>query len=797
VTPVRAALAAVVVLFAGTAAAQPVLPPADAPFAGTAERTLAGSKPEYPQATKAPAGAPNILVVLVDDAGFGNPSTFGGPVRTPTLDHLAEQGLRYNRFHVTALCSPTRAAMLSGRNHHAVGFGSIVETHGGFPGYDALWPRSAASVARILRDNGYSTAAIGKWHLTPDDEQGPVGPFDRWPNALGFDYFWGFLGGESSHYDPLLVENDKVVGVPTEKHFYLTTAMADRAIAWLRAQRSQSPDRPFFMYVATGASHAPHHVPPEWSKKYQGKFDQGWDKLREETFARQKKLGVIPADARLTPRPDILPAWDSLDADVRTLYARQMEVYAGFQEATDHEIGRVIAAIDDLGLHDDTLVVYVFGDNGASMEGTETGTFNEITALNGIALTPEQQEKAIKAYGGLEVWGGPRTHPHYSAAWAWAGDTPFQWGKQIASHLGGTRNPMVVSWPKRIRDAGGLRSQFTHAIDLTPTLLEVAGVQAPATVDGVPQMPMHGTSFAFSFDDANAPDRHTQQYFEILGNRALYKDGWMLSCRVPRIPWRFDKETLAKLAPGVWNPDADPCELYDLRTDFSQANDVAAAHPEKVQELKDLFWAEASKYQVLPLFGGLGLIWGIRPPALPAGTTYTYYPGVENVAPGMIPNLYNRSHVIRADIDVDNNTCLAVWCFGTDGVIVANASFLGGYSLYVQGGYLHYTYSMLGLKIDHIVASKPLPTGRVSVRYEFAADEPGTMGTGGTGRLFVGDEQVGEGKLEHTVPLRYSGYAGMDIGRDNGLPVSPGYYYYLRSPFPFAGTIERVQFELR
>jgi len=431
------------------------------------------------------------------------------------------------------------------------------------------------------------------------------------------------------------------------------------------------------------------------------------------------------------------------------------------------------------------------------MEGTETGTFNELTALNGIPLTPEQQTKAIHAYGGLEVWGGPRTDPHYAAAWAWAGNTPFQWGKQIASHLGGTRNPMVVSWPARIKERGGLRSQFTHAIDLTPTLLEVAGIDAPQQVDGIAQTPMDGVSFAYTFDDATAPERHTQQYFEILGNRAMYKDGWMLSCRLPRIPWRFDRATLDRLAPGRWHPDADPCELYDLTTDFTQAENVAAAHPDTVRELTDLFWAEADRYQVKPLLGGLALIWGIRPPEPPSGTTYTFYPGVENVGPGMIPPIYHRSYAIDADLQIPRNTCFGVWCVGADGVIVANASFLGGFSLYVQGGTLHYTYSMLGLKLDTLKASKALPTGPVHVRYEFTADAPGQLGTGGTHRLFMAGEQVAEGKLEHTVPLRFSAYAGMDIGRDNGLPVSPGYYYYFRSPFPFAGTIEKVTFELR
>ena len=775
---------------------QAVLPLPEPPFQGLANRTLAGSKPDYPRPVQAPQGAPNILLILIDDAGFGNPSTFGGPVQTPTLDRLARDGLRYNRFHVTALCSPTRAALLSGRNHHAVGFGSVAEAHSGWPGYNAMWPRSAVSIAEILRDNGYSTAIFGKWHLTPDDQQGPAGPFDRWPNAFGFDYFWGFLGGEDSHYDPLLAENNRIIGVPTEKGFYLTTAMADRAIAWIREQKAQAPDKPFFVYFSTGASHAPHHVPREWSDRYAGKFDAGWDTLREETFARQKQLGVVPSDAKLTPRADAFPAWDSTPPEVKKLYGRQMEVYAGFQEETDHEVGRVIDAIEALGLRDNTLVIYIFGDNGASMEGTETGSFNELTALNGIPLTPAQQLEAIKAYGGLEVWGGPRTDPHYAAAWAWAGNAPFQWGKQVASHLGGTRNGMVITWPRRIRDRGGLRSQFTHVIDVAPTLLELVGLPAPTEVNGVVQMPMHGVSFAYTFDDANAPERHTQQYFEILGNRAMYKDGWMLSCRVPRIPWKFDRDALARLAPGVWNPDADPCELYDLRRDFSQADDLAAKEPDKVRELTDLFWAEAEKYQVLPLLGGAAFAWGIRPPEDAAGKTFTYYPGVENVAPGMIPPIYNRSYTISADLEIGRNTCAVVWCFGTDGVIVAESSFLGGFSLYVAGGRLRYTYSFLGLKVDTLVASEPLPTGKVNVRYEFTADAPGEMATGGTGRLLVNGQPVAEGKLEHTVPLRFSGYAGMDIGRDNGLPVSPSYYYYLRSPFPFEGTIEKVTFEL-
>ncbi len=781
---------------AGTLQAQEVLPRPDQPFQGSTNRTLQGSRPSYPQPVRAAAAAPNVLLVLIDDTGFGNPSTFGGPIHTPTLDRLAQEGLRYNRFHVAALCSPTRSALLSGRNHHAMHFGSIAEAHSGWPGYDGMWPKAAASVAEILRQNGYNTAAFGKWHLTPDTQQGASGPFDRWPNALGFDYFWGFLGAETSQYDPVLTENNRTIGVPTEKGFYFPQAMADRAIGWIRDQKSQAPDKPFFVYFSTGASHSPHHVPSQWSDKYKGKFDGGWDKYRQETFERQKKLGVIPADAKLTPRPTAFPAWDSIPPDQQQLYAREMEVFAGFTENADAEVGRVVQAIDDLGYHDDTLVIYIFGDNGASMEGGETGSFNEMTVLNGLPMTADKQLEAIKAYGGLDVWGGPRTDPHYAAAWAWAGNTPFQWGKQVASHLGGIRDPMVISWPKHIKDKGGLRSQFTHVTDIAPTILEVAGITAPRQVNGIAQMPMHGTSFAATFDDAKAPERHTQQYFEMFGNRAMYKDGWMASCRVARLPWRLDPEATAPLAPGVWDPDKDTCELYHLDEDFSQADDVAAKYPQRLADLKTLFWSEAEKYQVLPMLGGLAVAWRIRPPESER-TTFTYRQGVENIAPGTIPDIYNRSYSISADLEIQRNTCAVWWCVGSDGVIVADGSFLGGFSLYVQGGRLHYTYSFLGVKLDTIAAPDPLPTGKVNVRYEFTADKPLEMATGGAGRLFVNGVQVAEGKYEHTVPFRFSLYAAMDIGRDNGLPVSPGYYYYLKSPFPFQGTIDKVTFELK
>jgi arylsulfatase len=762
------------------------LPRADPPFRGVANRTLAGSRPDFPQPVTAPKGAPNVLLILVDDAGFGNPSTFGGPVQTPNLSRLAERGLKYNRFHVTALCSPTRAALLSGRNHHAVGFGSIAEFAGGWPGYNATWPKSAAGVAKILQGNGYSTAAFGKWHLTPDNQQGPAGPFDRWPNGLGFDYFWGFLGGETGQYDPVLTENNTVIGVPKDKDYYLPTDMADRAIRWIRDQKAQAPDRPFFAYYAPGASHAPHHVPKAWADKYKGKFDQGWDRLREETFARQKALGVIPADAKLTPRDPSFPAWDSVPDDVKTLYARQMEVYAGFQENCDHEIGRVIRSVEDLGLADDTLIFYIWGDNGSSMEGTETGSFNEMTMQNGMRLTAEQQLKLIGAYGGIDAWGGPAMQPHFACAWAWAGNAPFQWGKQVASHFGGTRDPMVVSWPRRIKDRGGLRSQFTHCIDVVPTVLEAAGITPPKQVDGIDQMPMHGTSFLDTFDDANAKGRHTRQYFEIFGNRAIYDDGWVACARLDRIPWRIDPAELSKYAPGSgWAPDKDRWELYHVDEDFSQSNDLAAKHPEKLAELKKVFWEEAGKYNVEPLLGGLAVFYGLPVPAA-TRTRFTYYPGTENIGSGMIPHVYNRSYTISADLDIPAG--------GAEGVIVAEADVMGGFSLYVQGSRLRHTYSLMGVKIDTLTSSEALPAGQVAVRYEFTADKPGVMGTGGVGRLFINGKAAGENRLEHTVPVRFSSYSGMDLGKDNGEAVSPTYKD--RSPFAFTGKIGKVVFDL-
>jgi hypothetical protein len=516
--------------------------------------------------------------------------------------------------------------------------------------------------------------------------------------------------------------------------------------------------------------------------------------LREETFARQKQLGVIPANAKLTARDPVFPAWDSVPPEVKKVYARQMEVYAGFQENTDHAVGRVVQAVEDMGLADNTLVIYIFGDNGASMEGTENGTFNEMTTLNGVPLTSDQQLKAIKAYGGLNKWGGPHMAPHYAAAWAWAGNTPFKWGKQVASHLGGIRNPMVIAWPKRIKDKGGLRRQFTHCTDIAPTILEAAGLPEPRQVNGVAQMPMHGVSFLSTFDDANAASLHTQQYFEILGNRAMYKDGWIACWRPDRIPWKFDPETAARFAPGKWDPDKDKCELYNFDEDFSQADDVADKYPDKVREMTALFWAEAEKYQVLPLFAELAFLWGF-PKDSTHQTKFVYYNGTENISPGMIPPIYNRSYSISADLDNPGRSSFGLRP-GIAGVIVAEGSFLGGFSLYVEEGRLKHTYSFLGLKLDTITSRDELPKGKVNVRYEFTTDKPGEFATSGTSRLFINGKQEAEGKIEHTVPLRFAAYEGMDIGTDNGLPVVPKFIYAKVLPTNFKGTIQKVEFDL-
>ncbi len=769
-----------------------VLPIPDRPFGGTIGRTLRDAVPDWsmiPGPTP-PEGAPNVLVVLIDDAGFGNLDTFGGPVRTPAFTRVQQMGLTYNRFHVTAVCSPTRAALLTGRNQHRVGFGSIAEYPGPFPGYTAAKPRSCTAVPRILQENGYVTAGMGKWHLTPDNVQGAAGPFDHWPKSWGFDHWWGFLSGAAGQYDPIITQDDWVVGVPEGndgEQYYFPDDLTDKSIEWLHAVRAQDATKPWMMYYSTGCAHAPHHVAPEWADRYEGVFDDGWDALRERTLARQKELGIVPPDTELTPRPDFLPAWDTLSENQKKLYARQAEVYAGYCENADWNVGRLLDAIEAMGDLDDTLIFYIWGDNGASMEGTVTGSFNELTFLNGLVLDADQQLELIDRYGGIEELGGVHTAPHYAAAWAHAMNTPFQYGKQTASHLGGTRNPMVVAWPSHIQPDATVRSQFTHCIDVGPTILEAAGIPEPTSVDGIAQEPMDGTSFGYTFDDADAAEQHIQQYFEMFGGRAMYKDGWWAASRPDRLPWDVSPATLARFGPDAdWDPDRDVgWELYDLTTDFSQAHDLAADHPEKVQELQELWWSEAERNRVLPLMAGLSVIYGILPP-MPTRTRFSFAGDVQNVQRGMIPRIYGRSYAIEADVVVPDD--------GAEGVLVANADFIGGFALWVDGDRrLNHTYSWLGVERYRQVSDTPIPAGEVKLEMRFEADAP-LPGSGGKVTLWADGDQIGEGTMAHTVPIAFSSYAGMDVGRDNGLVVDLD--YEAEAPYPFTGTIKEVVFDL-
>lgn len=769
-----------------------VLPIPDRNFGGAVGRTMDDAVGDWSMIAEVtpPENAPNVLICLIDDAGFGCPDTFGGPVATPTMTRVREMGVAYNGFHVTALCSPTRAALLTGRNHHRVGFGSIAEYPGPFPGYTSSRPRSCTALPRILKENGYVTAGFGKWHLTPDNVQGSAGPFDHWPKAWGFDHWWGFLSGAAGQYDPIVTQDDSTLGVPEGrdgKLYYFPDDLTDKAVEWLHGVRAQNATKPWMMYYSTGCSHAPHHVSKEWADRYKGRFDAGWDKLREETFERQKRLGVVPADCELTPRPDLLPAWDGLSDEQKELYARQMEVFAGYSENADWNIGRLLDAIEEMGDLDNTLVIFAWGDNGASLEGTLTGSFNETTFLNGLILEADEQMQLIARYGGIAELGGVHTAPHFASAWAWAGNTPFRWGKQVASHLGGTRNPLVVAWPGRLRADGVVRSQFTHVNDIAPTVLEAVGLPEPGVVDGIDQEPMDGTSFLYTFDDARAPERHGTQYFEFMGNRAIYHEGWWACARLDRKPWDVSPETLRRWGPGSgWNPDRDDWELYYLPEDFSQAHDLAGEHPQKLAELKELFWAEAERNRVLPLMSAASIFYGILPP-MPTQTRFAYTGEVQNIQRGMVPHIYGHSYSIEADLDIPEG--------GAEGVVVANGDFTGGFALWVDDQHrLNHTYSFLGVDTFKQTSTGPLPTGKVNVKMLFVSDQT-KPGSGGVVTLHANGRQIAEGKMPRTVPVAFSTYAGMDIGRDNGGVVDLA--YEARAPYAFTGTVKQVVFDLR
>jgi len=750
-----------------------VLPIAEPPVPSITEPDARKAKAPPRFEVKAPANAPNVVIVLIDDIGFGHSSAFGGPIHMPTLDRMAEEGLRFNRFHTTALCSPTRTALLTGRNHHVNNAGAIMELATSFPGNTGVRPNSVAPLAEILRLNGYSTAAFGKYHETAPWEASVSGPFDRWPTHSGFDKFYGFIGGETNQWSPAVYDGTVRVEVPHDPGYHFTTDMTNQAIAWVRFQQALTPEKPFFVYFATGATHAPHHVPKEWIAKYKGKFDQGWDKLREETLARQIKMGVVPAGTKLTARPPEIPAWDSLTPDQKRLFARQMETFAGFGEQTDYEIGRLVQAIQDMGELDNTLLLYIVGDNGSSAEGGPEGTFNEMLALNGIVSDVSSQLSHI------DEWGGPKTFPHFAVGWAHAGDTPFQWTKQVASHFGGTRNPLVVHWPARIKARGEVRSQFHHVIDVAPTVLEAAGLPQPVMVNGTRQRPMDGVSMTYTFADAKATGRRTTQYFEMFGNRAIYHDGWVAATR-HSIPW-----LMAPLPPF----DQDRWELYNVAEDFSEANDLAAQNPAKLKELQDLFVKEAIRNHVFPLddrrVERFNPATAGRPDLMGPRTSLNLYEGMTGIAENAFINIKGRSHTLTAEVEVPAK--------GADGVIIAQAGRFGGWSLYMKGGRVHHVYNFAGLQRTDVSSPVALPQGRHTVLYEFAYDG-GAPGSGGVSRLSVDGKKVGEARVPRTMPFIYSSDEGVDVGTDDETPVTEE---YAEGRNRFTGRILKVTVEVK
>jgi arylsulfatase len=705
-----------------------------------------------------PSGAPNVLVILLDDVGFGASSAFGGPCQTPTAERLAASGLKYTRFHTTALCSPTRAALLSGRNHHTVGMGGITEIATSAPGYNSLRPNTCAPLPEILKLNGYNTAQFGKCHEVPVWETGPMGPFDHWPSpGGGFEYFYGFIGGETNQWYPAIYEGTTPVepwGTPEEGYHFMAD-LADKAILWLHKQRSMAPDKPFFMYFAPGATHCPHHVPQEWADKYKGQFDKGWDVVREETFARQKQLGVIPQECELTKRHDEIPAWEETDERLRPCLARQMEVYAGFLEYADHHAGRVIDTLSDLEILDDTLIYYIIGDNGASAEGTLIGSTNEMFIAEAPdLLTPERMIEHI------DDLGTPRAYNHYAVGWAHAMDTPYQWTKQVASHWGGTRNGTIVHWPSRIQAKGEMRNQFHHVIDLAPTVLEAAGLPFPTMVNGVMQEPLHGVSMTYSFDDAAAAERHETQYFEMFCNRGIYHQGWAAVTK-HQTPWIVTGGSGA-LADDVW-------ELYDTNTDWSQARDLAAEMPDKLAELQRLFEIEATKYNVLPLDPRKAE--RVNPdiagrPASVIGKSQLLFSGMHRLQENVFINVKDKSHAVTAQIEVPDT--------GAQGVIVAQGGSTGGWSIYAHEGRLKYCYNVCGALYSYVTTDAALPAGEHQARMEFAYDGGG-YGKGGTVTLFVDGTKVGEGRVERTHPFTFSLDETADVGIDLASPVSEDY----------------------
>jgi len=761
------------------------LPPPPPKFGGVIKDTVAQSKPYWPPRVVPPKGAPNILLIMTDDAGFGVASTFGGVIPTPALDRIAKMGLRFTNFHSTALCSPTRAAIITGRNHHSMGFGVISEMATGFPGYDSIMTKDKATIGEILTDNGYATAWFGKDHNTPEFDASQAGPFDQWPTGMGFQYFYGFIGGDANQWEPNLFRNTTQI-YPFRGHpgWNLTTAMADDAIAYIRRMNALTPDKPFFVYYVPGGTHAPHNPTPEWIKKISAMhlFDKGWNALRQQIFENQKRLGVIPKDAKLTPWPDkLLKRWNQLTPDQKKLFIRQADVFAAYVAYTDHEIGRVIQAVADMGKLDNTLIIYIEGDNGTSAEGTMNGTPNEVAMFNGINVPVADQLKYF-----YKVWGTDKTYPHMALPWAWAFDTPFSWCKQIASHFGGTRQGMCIAWPDRIKDAGGIRWQFSHVIDIVPTILQVTGIPAPKVVDGIPQKPIEGVSLAYTFAkaNANAPSRHHTQYFEMMGDRAIYHDGWIASTKVVRPPWKHFSPKI-----GVMNY---PWELYDLKKDWTQADDVAAKYPAKLKQMQKLFMQEAKKYQVLPLDDSVVTRLIVPKPSITAGRhVFTWTHPIIGIPNGDAPSVLNASYTFKAEVEIPQG--------GAEGMLITQGGRFGGYGFYLLKGKPVFLWNLVDLKRIRWEAPEALSPGKHTVEFDFKYDGlgPGTLafhnlsgiGRGGTGVLKVDGKEVATQKMEHTLPFILQWDESLDIGSDTQTGVDDADY---QVPFKFTGKIDKI-----
>jgi arylsulfatase A-like enzyme len=766
------------------------LPPPPPKFGGDINLQASQSKPYWPARVVPPKGAPNVLLIMTDDQGYGVSGTFGGVVPTPAMDRIAQMGLRYTQFHSTALCSPTRAALITGRNHHSVGFGIISEQSTGYPGYDSIIGPESATIGTILKQNGYATSWFGKNHNTPSYQYGVAGPFDQWPIGMGFDYFYGFMGGETDQWTPYLFRNTTQVFPWVGKPGYnLITDMADDAIAHMRQLNAAAPDQPFFVYYVPGGTHSPHQPTKEWIDKFKGKFDMGWNALREQIFANQKRLGVIPENTQLTAWPDDLKKWDTLTADEKKLFARQAEVFAGYAAYTDHEIGRVIQEVQDQGKLDDTLIIYISGDNGTSAEGTTVGTPNQYTAYNGILDLPVAEQ--LKAY---DAWGSAATYPHMSVAWSWAFDTPFKWTKQVASHFGGTRQGMAICWPNRIKDVGGIRTQFHHMIDIVPTILEATGIPAPLMVNGIAQKPIEGVSMTYTFDksSANVASARTTQYFEMFANRAIYHDGWIAATTPPEPPWLLGT---TKLPDDVVN--GYKWELYNIAEDYSESNDLAAKMPDKLRELQELFIVEATKYNVFPLDNSvLSRIIAPRPSATAGRNTFSYSGELSGLPESDAPSILNRSYTITAEVDIPGSSASTVGRAGSqdgsEGMIVTEGGRFGGYGLYLLRGKPVFVYNFLDLERFRWEGQDALAPGKHTIVFDFKYDGPG-FGKGGTGILKVDGKDVATKKIPHTTPFLITIDETFDVGVDTRTPVDDKDY---QVPFRFTGKIDKLTFKL-